>query len=400
MITGEQLAQKQRMYSKLYGNERKNEKMKNHISMEQMGEVLQHPDTRAFLKVARETLGVRSAGYGNIGLTIPENLVWIIRDEANSRSKLLPFVHVVRAKGLSRVAIPYTEPEGVWTDVCDAINQLDLDFRAMLFEGSKLSGYFTVCNTLIEDDDRFFLEAIISGMGIALAKALDKAILFGTGDRMPLGITARLAQTEEPDWWEPFNPSWYDLHETHIQKMPLDTMYGAPFLHPIVEALSIAEPVYSEDGLFWAMNRKTHREILAKTLVNYPALSDRDFNFMPGIGGSVVEFPADMIPDNQIIGGYGSNYLLAERGDPGLATSDQVKFLEDQTIYKAYGYYDGAPVAGEAFVVLRFDGSVVATDPVLSVEFAKDIANPSEPTTPTDPEEPADPNNGEEPEEP
>ena len=355
--------------------------MKTIITREQLRDVLNTPDVRAFIKVAREAI---TRSVNNVALTIPESIVWIIRDETASRSKLIPFVNAVRAKGRERVFLPYTIPEAVWTDACDNVNELDMDIRQMIFDCFKLSGFVTICNATMEDSDRYLFDVIVSGMGAALAKAVDKAILYGTGEKMPIGIATRLSQTEQPYYWSLQNPTWTDLHETNIKKLPLDPMYAAPFMQPLADALSIAEPVYSEDGLFWAMNRKTHRHILAKARDNHPITTDRELDTMPDLGGAIVEFPADVIPDYQIIGGYGSHYLLAERADFDIATSDQTDlahFLDGQSVIRANGYYDGAPVAGEAFVIVKFDGTVLSevTDPVTSVEFAEDTAN-AEPT--------------------
>ena len=77
------------------------------------------------------------------------------------------------------------------------------------------------------------------------------------------------------------------------------------------------------------------------------------------------------MPDNEIIGGYMDLYLLAEREGTTLEQSREVKFIEDQTAFKATARYDGKPVRGEAFVVVRYDNVA----PVTSATFAADSAN-------------------------
>jgi len=95
---------------------------------------------------------------------------------------------------------------------------------------------------------------------------------------------------------------------------------------------------------------------------------------MPIIGGDVVEL--DFIPDNVIIGGYGSLYMLAEREGVTLAMSEHVQFIEDNTVFKGIARYDGRPVFGEAFVAINIDQTQGAAAPLANaVTFAPDAAN-------------------------
>jgi hypothetical protein len=145
------------------------------------------------------------------------------------------------------------------------------------------------------------------------------------------------------------------------------------FFQALIEKLALAKPRYSSEGLFWVMNRKTHLNILSKALGFNAAgaiLSGMN-DIMPVIGGKVVEFEDDEIADNEIIGGFGGNYLMAERAGLKFASSDIPLFLEDQTVFKGTARYDGKPVAGEAFVIVNFAN----TNPTTSKDFAEDYAN-------------------------
>ena len=213
---------------------------------------------------------------------------------------------------------------------------------------------------------------IVTAIGGAIAKALDKAILFGTGTKMPTGIVTRLAQTSQPSDWGTNAPAWVDLHTTNIQKLNIKSTRGAEFFEALVVALGIAKPVYSSDGLFWVMNRKTHLDIMAKALAfNAQAALVANTTMMPIIGGTVVEFEDNEISDYEIIGGFGGNYLLAERAGIEFANSDIPLFLQDQTVFKGTARYDGLPVAGKAFTVVNYNN----TDPTTTKTFPTDYAN-------------------------
>ena len=94
---------------------------------------------------------------------------------------------------------------------------------------------------------------------------------------------------------------------------------------------------------------------------------------MPVIGGAIEVL--DFVPDNDIVGGFFDLYLLGERAGAKFATSEHVKFLQDQTVMKGVARYDGKPSIAEGFMVVN----IANTDPTSEVPFAPDDAN-------TDPE--------------
>ena len=95
-------------------------------------------------------------------------------------------------------------------------------------------------------------------------------------------------------------------------------------------------------------------------------------NTMPIIGGAIETL--DFVKDGEIYGGYGQRYLLGERRGIQLATSTEVRFLEDETVFKGTARYDGKPVFQDAFV--GFGLSAAATAALdTNHPFAADTAN-------------------------
>ena len=90
---------------------------------------------------------------------------------------------------------------------------------------------------------------------------------------------------------------------------------------------------------------------------------------MPVVGGVIEVLP--FIPDNVIIGGYFDLYLLAERAGTKFATSEHVRFLQDQTVMKGTARYDGKPSIAEGFVAIGING----TTPNATMAFAADSGN-------------------------
>ena len=77
------------------------------------------------------------------------------------------------------------------------------------------------------------------------------------------------------------------------------------------------------------------------------------------------------MPDNVIIGGYFGLYLLSERAGAQFASSEHVRFLADQTVFKGTARYDGVPVIAEAFVAIGLED----TTPTAAMTFPTDTAN-------------------------
>lgn len=342
---------------------------------ERIAATLQREDVRNFLTRVREAIA-NKRDIANVGLTIPDVYLELIRHEIARTSKLLPFVNLRSVSGKTRQNIAGAIPEAVWTEMCASINEMTLAFHQIEVDGYKVSGYISVCNAVLEDSDVNLATEIVSAIGGAIAKALDKAILFGTGTKMPVGIVTRLKQESQPAGWGTNAPAWTDLHTSNIQTLNIDGSTGASFFSALIEKLAIAKPWYNAEGLFWAMNRKTHLHILAKALAfNSNAALVSNTSMMPIIGGTIVEFEDDEIQDNTIYGGYGGNYLLAERAGVQFASSDIPLFLQDQTVFKGTARYDGAPVAGEAFVVVNFANTSPTTTGTFPVDWANTDLN-------------------------
>ena len=328
-------------------------------------------DVKGYLGEIRTAIKEKRAITG-AGLTIPDVMLGMIREVVAEKSKLLPFVDLRAVGGKARQNIAGTIPEAVWTEMCAKINELDIGFNQVEVDGYKVAAFIPVCNAVLEDSDVSLADEIVLAIGTAIAKALDKAILFGKGVKMPTGIVTRLAQTSEPADWDTNGPAWTDLHTSNVLKINVGSETGVAFFTALIEKLGLAKPKYSSDGLFWVMNRKTHIKVLTKALAfNANAALISNTTLMPVLGGTIVEFEDDEIADNEIIGGFGGNYLLAERAGLKFASSDIPLFLEDQTVFKGTARYDGKPVAGEAFVIVNFAN----TDPTTEKDFAEDYAN-------------------------
>ena len=327
--------------------------------------------TRDFLQRFRALREQQNSATG-AELGIPTEFMQILRDLTYQTSKLWPYVHSESIRGHSRQNIVGTGAEAVWTEMLANINEISLDFTQLEMDGYMLAGYMAISNAVLQDDaDLQLLTSILNAMGEANARALDKAIVYGTGKKMPVGFVTRLAAETTPTWWNNDQGEFTDLHTSHILKLDIDSTSGAAFFGTLVEALGIADPKYSDGRVFWVMNRKTHIRLMAKALAfnAAAAITAGINNTFPIVGGDIVEL--EFMADNDIAGGFGSLMRMAEREGLSIASSDIPLFLRNMTVYRSIGRYDGKPARGEAFVMVNFHN----TAPTTSISFAPDYAN-------------------------
>lgn len=327
-------------------------------------------EIKGFAQRVRALMGSEQRAVGNAQLTIPDTLLPLIRTVAAENSKLLKHVNVQRVPGTSRQNVAGLIPEAVWTEMCAKINEVDWAFGQVELEGYKVAAGIYLCNALKEDSDLDLITEILTMLGKAVGVAVDKAILYGKGTKMPMGIVTRLAQTAEPEDYSATAPAWKNLSESNMLAVSGKT--DAALFKAIVEATAAIDSDYATGSTFWAMNHKTRIKLVSNALtINAAgAIVAGVENTMPVIGGAIEEL--NFIPDDDIIGGYGDMYVMAERAGMTLGYSEHYRFMEEQTAFKATARYDGEPVIPAAFVAIGINGVKPTAD---AVTFAADTAN-------------------------
>lgn len=328
-----------------------------------------HKDIQAFLQRLREFRGEKCAIAGQ-ELLIPTVGLELLRDQIGNYSRLINRVNLRRVNGQARQRIAGIAPEGIWTEMCARLNELELTFGEVEMDGYKVGGYIAVCNAILEDSDINLAEYIFDALGQAIGLALDKAIIYGVGNKMPVGIATRLAETEQPAYWGANEPAWADLSTSNVQT--ITATEGTKLFKALAQAGAKARSRYASGERIWIMNDTTHLTLMAEAIgVNAAGAIVSGVNTtMPVVGGEVVIVSDAVIPDNTIICGYGSLYLLVERAGVKMGQSEHVRFIDDQTVFKGTARYDGRPVIGEAFVAIGLGAA-----PVMTATFAPNKAN-------------------------
>lgn len=341
------------------------------------GYVIRNPDMMAredvkdFLQRVR-VLGTEKRAVNNTELTIPVVMLPLIREVTYSYSKLLSLVNLQSVPGIARQNIMGHVPEGVWTEACATLNELDFGFSQVEVDGFKVGGFIPVCNATLADSDVDLFSTITDVLGWAIAKACDKAIVYGKNVKMPMGFVTRLAQTSKPTDWSNNAPEWKDLSTTNL--ITITGKEGKALFKEIALKSSIVRTSYSDGPITWIMNETTKATLVSEGVEfnSAAAIVSGISDTMPVVGGKIVTL--DFMKDGDIAFGHLDLYLMAEREGASIAMSEHARFVQDQTLFKGTARYDGMPVFGEAFALMNINGKT----PTTSVTFPPDKANTTE----------------------
>lgn len=333
--------------------------------------IVTREEVHGFLDTVRDSIKNKRA-INNVGLLIPEAMLGVLRENVLRYSKLTSHITVSRVRGEGRILITGDVPEAVWTECCANLNELSMGFFEDAFGCWMLGGYFVVCNANIEDSDIDLGAEILSSLSQSLGYTNDKTYLYGTGVNMPMGIVPRLAQTEKPSDYPATSRPWADLHTTNIITIA-DTYTGIALFQQLAKAAGKAKGAFSRGEKVWVMNEATYTALVAEAM-NVDAsgaIASGVNGTMPVIGGIIEVLPDSIIPNNNIIMGYFDLYRKVERAGENYASSEHVRFLSNQTVFKGTIRWDGKPIIPEGFVLIGINGTV----PTTSVTFAADGAN-------------------------
>lgn len=338
------------------------------LTRAQFGELVQREENKQLLAHIRE-MGKHTRSVSGGALLISETFMGLIRENVPLYSKLYKHVFVRHLSGTGRMTVMGKIPEGVWTEMCAKLNELTLGFSAVELDGYKVGGFIPVCNAILEDSDIALAQEILTAITKAIAVALDKAIVYGTGTKMPMGIITRLTQTAEPENYKNSLP-WVNLSESHV--LALGNKTGLDLFKALMDASGNINTDYGDGEIFWAMNRKTKMKVMAQSLgvnANGTIVAGMN-NTMPVVGGEIETL--SFMPDDVLLAGGEGLYALLERAGIHLKAFDQTLAIQDQTLYIGTSRYDGIPVIADGFVAISLGSAKPTAD---AVTFTLDKAN-------------------------
>lgn len=298
-------------------------------------ESLKIPEVREFYSYIAD-MAQRTGNLSNTSFTIPEVIVDRIEALIGDYGKVANEVDNISIGGTARVVLDGADPEAVWVEMDGAISAINASFAKVEMDGYKCAGYVAVPNDVIDDSFVNLADYVERKIARAIAKSKDKAILKGTGatGKQFVGIIPSLAAANQ------VTETGFDL--------------GA--ILSDIALVDDGEEAYGE--IIMVMKRSTFYGRFIRGMVavdsNGRYVAPNVAN--PNVAGLRVVFSQYMDADKVLIGDF-KRYLITNRAGIKLEESKDVKFIEDQTVFKGLIRADGKP--------LHVDGNGKTTDWVL-----------------------------------
>ena len=306
------------------GEQRKMEKKLNtrDNSVMSIRESLQIEEVRSFYQGIANAMTEKRALTGTEKV-VPLEVIDRIESKLGDYSTLINEVTIEKIGGTGRAVIAGDIPEAIWFEIGkEALSDLEDELTGVEFDGYGLGGYVSVPNIIIENSLINLAAHVEDRLAKAIAKALDKAILKGTGTKQPMGVVAS-APTEN--------------------KVTSDGT-----ITDLIAKLATVDTDGTGGEVIAVMNRKTYySQIVPKTLAvaaNGVLTGSYALPFRV-----VLSAYAD---DNTVVFGDFKQFLLAQRSEIRVESSTDFQFTSDNTVFKGVGYYDGKATKAKAFAVV------------------------------------------------
>ena len=293
-------------------------------------------ETRAFLDAVYEM----RTGISNTDLLIPEIIIDMIEVDTQFVGNVYNLVRKQTIKGTTRITLAGETPKAVWTEQEGAIKELaNLTFSAITLDGFKVGGFLAVHNNILEDSRISLGVHIVEQITTAINKAYDEVIINGEGDakKQPTGIIPSLPATNKV-------------------KISFD------FASIIKLNAKLPDDCGSTTML---MTRKTYYERFApQTVLNTSdgRVVAQSFSGVRMPDGTPVVFVKNnIIKDDQFLLGDFSKYFFVNRRGMEITHSTEIKFIEEQTVFKGSARCDGKPIKNNYWVLATLDTTAPAT---------------------------------------
>jgi HK97 family phage major capsid protein len=312
-----------------------------HISqvrkMLETGEYFQLPEVREFYEKFKN---LRAVAGGE--LTIPQVIINRILEIVGDYTTLYPRVDKIRVSGTARILIDTDTTPATWIEMSGAIPTGDVGTITNVdFDGFKVGKVTFVDNYLLQDSIINLDDYVVRKIARAIAKALDLAILKGTGsaNKQPAGII-------------PAIPSGNQTTVTADEKLLVNLLKNVALIDTGDD--SVGEIVA-------VMKRKTYYDRLLEYTINVNAQGNVVGKLpnltQPDLCGLPVVFNQFM-DDDKVLFAVLDQYTMVIREDISIDRSEHVKFVEDQMAFRGKGRFDGKPVRPAAFALVTIEDPV------------------------------------------
>lgn len=304
------------------------EPMDQYTKRDKMQNLLRSKPVRDFYSDLQVRLRNGSLSRG-AKIVIPEEAEDSLTELIKEYSALYSEVRMIPIGIDGRAVVSVDDVKAAWSFSADILPEMDSSLTAIELADNKLGCFTSVPNSTLENtliDMALYIEDLLAQ---AMAYGFDDAVINGAGDNAavfePRGIMMNLPTT----------------NQVTLTMDAMDQSLVSP--GHILNEISLITPGTKDDigEIIAVMKRKTYYNYAAagaNSSLPYPNLNGVRVKFTPAVG------------DKKIILGDFKQYVMGKRRGAQIAASDQVKFTDDQTLFRVSGRFDGQPLNNAAFV--------------------------------------------------
>ena len=327
------------------------------------GKRLLTAEEKAFYKSFSDVMKLKDPqqALSNGDLTLPTTVINAVFDELKTSHPLLSRINFRPSRGATEIMMalnPYQM--ATWGEICAAaVTEISAGFVKVKTGEFSLTAYIPVCYTLVELGPVWIDEFVRQVLYEALSNGLEYAIIDGTGNNMPIGMTRQVGSNVSV------------TGGVYPQKTPVAiTNFTPSTVGPLLSQLALdpsGKPRQVRDVIMVVNPVDYYSRVFpATTVQSMDGTYRRDVLPAPM---EVIQSAA--VPIGRAVFGLGYRYLATVGQNTGpegrIRYSDHALFLQRQRLYLAELLANGYPMDNNAFMYLDITGLTPAVIPTQTV---------------------------------
>lgn len=260
------------------------------------------------------------------GAVIPTQTLNKIIEKLEQDSVLFPLVQHYNIPSNLSIGVESSDAECAWTTENTTSSASSASIGAVALSAYQICKFVSVSAQIAKMSIDALESFIINALTRKLHRAIDKAIMDGTGSNQPTGITKNMTFKE-------VNTLDYDA---------------------ICDIDAELNSEYDKNAVY-VMNKKTRNLVKKiKNEIGEPIFVQNTAN---GFGNMLDGYPVvvyDAMEDNKIIFGDFSQYVFNFASNPTIDKSKDAGFFQNAEVYRISALADGKPAMQDAFVGIEY----------------------------------------------
>ena len=272
---------------------------------------------------------------GTEGL-IPATIVNRVFERIRQDRPLLDAINILRVGATTELVLRRGDAQNAhWGTLSAAHKELiDKGFTKMKMHLNKLSAFIPLSNSMLELGPEWLDLYVRTVLAESVSGALEQGAVSGTGyvGSQPIGMLR--------DFENPANEKAVSGTLTNLSPQAL----GAQIIYPLTK-----NGTRTVKDVIMVVNPKDYWEKIFGATTYLNTSGQYVPNVLP-IPGKFIQ--SNYVPEGKMIVGMGNDYFMGVGFDKGIEVSDEVRFIEDERVYRVRMAANGQPLDNDSFRIL------------------------------------------------